>query len=1024
MKNADLQLIQRVLDGDDTAFSELVSKYHKSVHALAWRKIGDFHIAEEITQDTFLKAYQRLSTLREPRSFASWIYVIAANRCKAWHRKKRLRTQSLENTNSAVLEKATYSSYVSAENERTSVEAQREVVKKLLAKLQESDRTVVTLYYLGEMTYEEISRFLGVSVSAIKNRLYRARQLLKKEEPMIREALQNYQITPNLTENIMREIARLKPSAPTGGKPLVPWAVAASSAALIVLLLGIGSQQLVHFQQPYSLDAQAETTVELVDTPIVLNLEVKADVQNQLGNTNPLGKSDNNGQKPDEVLLASAQAEGEDVSVPKRQWIQSGPVKGSSVGGLTATSDGELFTYFYGEIHKFTADGEGWQQISSVDTLDADYGSFAPMKKWNNTLYMFLSNQKLFASEDDGKTWEFLYAFPVKHNLILFDFVIIEQAIYIIFSDYSVFRSDDNGKTWNNVNNEFPGPPTTVVSVQDTMFAGTKSGIYRWNTDSWKYLKFPDRNDIEVTSITAIKDRLYVVGIGNPTWGNQRNWWIFRSADLGESWEDITPKNAWSLVGNPPDLKLIAVDKTLLLMERGMVRSEDGGNTWLPQQSPDTTPVMDRFSPAVVMDDRIVYVSSQDDGLSRSTDAGKSWEAVNFKPESSLPIDSLIVIKKNDKTQNTASGLYGRIAGEVAKTTDKGKSWKTVQMGTPVSSIVREPPSFRYISQYDNILYAKARGVIDKSLQISLYYISADGRIIPVEDIPTFNSRQLNDLWLKGRKGNLDLSEKSFAEQLKDNFLGADQFFNLITQGDILSGEKPYQNDLFQTQYRLIDSGLSGAFAVNGKTFYLEYNFRLFRCKQGDTTWYDTGVEETGHLIYMDAAKAYEREGLPKEKIDDILRTWSGGFKLAVSDDTVYVGKRDGNLVVSFDTGNNWLNLTPALPFPVRAFKEILFVGPTVYVATDAGVATSKNGKNWNAITDASGTILIIEKLAIDENVLYGSTKDTGVYRLENGNWEQLISDIPERVTSLAVDGNTVYVSMWDQDMLYYNLDE
>ena len=276
MKNADVELIQRSLDGDDTAFSTLVGKYQKSVHALAWRKIGDFHIAEDITQETFLKAYQKLSTLKEPQSFASWLYVIAANHCKMWLRKKRLRTQSLENTSSVELEKATYSNYVIAENERATAEAQREVVKKLLAKLQESDRTVITLYYLGGMTYEEISKFLGVSVSAIKNRLYRARQQLQKEETMIRDALEHFQISPNLTDNIMREIVRLKPAAPTGTKPIVPWAIAAaSSVVLIVLMFGIGSQYLAHFQQPYSLDAQAEMTVELVDTPIVLNLEAR-----------------------------------------------------------------------------------------------------------------------------------------------------------------------------------------------------------------------------------------------------------------------------------------------------------------------------------------------------------------------------------------------------------------------------------------------------------------------------------------------------------------------------------------------------------------------------------------------------------------------------------------------------------------------------------------------------------------------------------------------------------------------------
>ena len=216
MKNNDAELIQRVLSGDDTAFSVLLRKYRRSVHALVWRKIGDFHIAEDITQETFLKAYQKLSTLKEPQRFSGWLYVIATNCCKAWLRKKRLLTQPLENTRSEQLEKSTYSGYIIAENERTAAATRREVVKQLLAKLQESERTVITLYYLGEMTYEEISEFLGVSVSAIKNRLYRARQRLKKEEPMIREVLDNFQITPNLTENVMREISRLKTAAPSG----------------------------------------------------------------------------------------------------------------------------------------------------------------------------------------------------------------------------------------------------------------------------------------------------------------------------------------------------------------------------------------------------------------------------------------------------------------------------------------------------------------------------------------------------------------------------------------------------------------------------------------------------------------------------------------------------------------------------------------------------------------------------------------------------------------------------------------
>ena len=337
MKNSDVQLIQRVLDGDDTAFSALVNKYQKSVHALAWRKIGDFHIAEDITQETFLKAYQRLSTLKEPQSFASWLYVITANHCNTWLRKKRLRTQPLEDTSSVQLEKTTYSGYVIEENERMTVETQREVVKELLAKLKESDRTVITLYYFGGMTYEEISKFLGVSIGAIKNRVYRAQERLKKEEPMIRETLGNFQITPNLTENIMREVSRLKPVAPSGGKPLVPWAIAASTLAVIFLMLGVGTQYLSRFQKPYSFDAAAEMTVELIEAPVVLNLESKPDVRTQSGNVSTPSKNDTANQQPNDVSASVAEADTDETDKDYSQWELPKAVKARlGKGGINA----------------------------------------------------------------------------------------------------------------------------------------------------------------------------------------------------------------------------------------------------------------------------------------------------------------------------------------------------------------------------------------------------------------------------------------------------------------------------------------------------------------------------------------------------------------------------------------------------------------------------------------------------------------------------------------------------------------
>ena len=313
MKRNDTELIQRTLTGDEDAFSILVRKYQKQVHALAWRIIGDFHIAEEIAQDAFLNAYMELKTLKEPQRFAGWLSVITRRRCFAWLRKKRMCTQSLEHleqTDNDQIEEVVYSEYVVEEKERTAAETQREVVKKLLAKLQESERTVMTLHYFGEMTCAEIGEFLGVSANTIKSRLRRAQQRLQKEEPIIREALDNFKITPNLTENIMREISRTKPAAPSGSKPFVPWLFAASTVVVVLLVLGLGNSRfLMRFQQPYSFDADSEVKIDIVEAPVMANLALKSDVRRKLESANAQSENPVSEQKPNDTLLSAETGE-------------------------------------------------------------------------------------------------------------------------------------------------------------------------------------------------------------------------------------------------------------------------------------------------------------------------------------------------------------------------------------------------------------------------------------------------------------------------------------------------------------------------------------------------------------------------------------------------------------------------------------------------------------------------------------------------------------------------------------------
>lgn len=319
----DAQLIKRILSGDDSAFNTLVQKYQKGVHALAWRKIGDFHYAEEITQDTFLQAYKNLSTLANPDQFAGWLYVIANRRCIDWQRKQKFVAQSLQEVSVQEIEASAYRRYISEKRETASRERRYEIVEKILKRLPESERTVVTLHYLGEMTAKEIGKFLGVSVGTIDSRLHRARKRLKNsEELLVQEVLEGVHLSAHISQNIMREVADLKPTPDPAQSPLVPWAALGATAVFIALLLGGSNQYLTRFQKPYSFDAESEPTIRIIDVPAVLALDAKLAVRNQAGQvgvtdtTNSVGAQGSEKGSTSDALGLSIQARIQNRSFP------------------------------------------------------------------------------------------------------------------------------------------------------------------------------------------------------------------------------------------------------------------------------------------------------------------------------------------------------------------------------------------------------------------------------------------------------------------------------------------------------------------------------------------------------------------------------------------------------------------------------------------------------------------------------------------------------------------------------------
>ncbi len=371
----DVQLIYRILSGDAAAFRVLVEKHQKGVHALVWRKIGDFHYAEEITQDTFLRAYKKLSTLKDPNQFTGWLYVIANRLCIDWLRKQKFTMQSLEDTPVEEIDKAAYARHIAEQRQTETAENHREIVKKLLAKLPESERTVVTLYYLGEMTTKEISKFLGVSVDTIKTRLRRGRKRLQEQqvEPLVSETLGTIQFPAHITERIMQQVADMGPIQPPVGKPLLPWIVFGTVVVVVMSMLGVSNQYLARFQKPYSFEAEAEPTIEIIDAFIVLDIAAKPSVRNQAGRADTAQESRGIGTQTSHTTAASLTS-GDTVAFARtaelkieRTLTQADGLASDTVLTVFEDSHG---TVWFGTTDGLTRyDGKNFQTFTTEDGL-------------------------------------------------------------------------------------------------------------------------------------------------------------------------------------------------------------------------------------------------------------------------------------------------------------------------------------------------------------------------------------------------------------------------------------------------------------------------------------------------------------------------------------------------------------------------------------------------------------------------------------------------------------------------------
>jgi RNA polymerase sigma-70 factor (ECF subfamily) len=171
---SDEQLVRTTLAGDREAFGELVARHRESAFALALRRLGDFEAASDATQEAFVKAYVNLSTLREPARFGAWLSRIVERTAISLARSPRreIPLGALPQEEQPAAQR-TPQEWV----EQTDLARH---VREHLAALSEPTRRAVILHHIDGYSHAEVAARLGLTSSAVKTRLSRARSRLRR----------------------------------------------------------------------------------------------------------------------------------------------------------------------------------------------------------------------------------------------------------------------------------------------------------------------------------------------------------------------------------------------------------------------------------------------------------------------------------------------------------------------------------------------------------------------------------------------------------------------------------------------------------------------------------------------------------------------------------------------------------------------------------------------------------------------------------------------------------------------------
>jgi len=177
-KLSDIELIEQTLAGNQAAYADLVRRHQRFIFTLAMRFSKNREDAEEIAQDCFIKAYRSLSSFQKQSKFSTWLYTIVYTTAMTFLRKKRVDTDSIDDENTYIQ----LENYASGANSNMAETKSRSYyLQQAIGQLLPDDAAIITLFYMGEQSLEEIGQTLDIEPNTVKVKLFRARQRLKEK---------------------------------------------------------------------------------------------------------------------------------------------------------------------------------------------------------------------------------------------------------------------------------------------------------------------------------------------------------------------------------------------------------------------------------------------------------------------------------------------------------------------------------------------------------------------------------------------------------------------------------------------------------------------------------------------------------------------------------------------------------------------------------------------------------------------------------------------------------------------------